>query len=108
MRGESLDGRGILELSERDGTVTEASLQLALPGPDEIIILRLKSWAILYLRALFPGWNRAEHWAEHAAIRAMESGASVKRSGDYRVFCQFDPVARVLDYRVVRQSRDRR
>src|SRR5689334_7396246 len=61
---ESPDSRTILELVEKGNELTRASLQLALPTPDDLEMLKLSCWALLFLKSLFPGWEDLATWVQ--------------------------------------------
>ncbi|MFO1498591.1 MAG: hypothetical protein U1G07_09395 [Verrucomicrobiota bacterium] len=104
LRAETFDCRVLLEVCERDGALTSASFQMALPGPDELQLLKFSCWALLFLKSLFPCWKGLEVWLHESVRRAAKNRRPVQQSLlDYRVTCHFDSYAGVLDYRVVRR-----
>src|SRR5258708_32110102 len=57
VRAESADSRTILEIFERNGVLENGSLRLALPGQDELELLKLSCWTLICLKSLFPEWK---------------------------------------------------
>ena len=99
----SINSRTILELAEEDRILTRASLQLALPEADDLEMLKLGCWTLLYLKAIFPDWLDVEGWVKEAAEWATEeSGPIEKKLQDYRITCLYEPLANVLDFQIVR------
>ena len=68
------DGRVLLEFLEVDGALRQANLQLALPHPKDLEILKVSCWTLLYLKSLFPNWFEVEGWVKSAAQWAAETG----------------------------------
>lgn len=103
---ETHDSRAVVELRERDGVLVHASLQLVLVPADDLDVVKLRCWALLFLKSLFPSWRALEHWSRRAAARAAAGTECIfARAQDYRVTCRFDHTSGIVDYQVVR-SRD--
>jgi hypothetical protein len=97
IRGDSSDGRAILELTSAGRVLREASLQMALSDGDDLEALRLGFWSLLFLRSLFPGWTGMERWIQSAAARRKVARGSLTKNLDgYSVTCRYDLLARVL------------
>jgi hypothetical protein len=102
-RGESRNSRVLLELVAREGMLTRASLQLALPQADDLEMIKLGCWTLLFLKSLFPDWSGVELWVKDAAESATESGEPVQQElQGYRIACIYDPAANVLDFLISR------
>ena len=103
IRGDSPDGRTILELIEKkNGVLAEASLQLALGNTDHLEAIKLGCWTLLYLTALFPAWANVREWIKEAISWATETGDPfTKHCNGYRIVCGHDPDANVVDFRVI-------
>lgn len=101
-KGKSRDGRTLLEFLELDGKLSEAELQMALPQPYELEMLKLTCWSLLYLKSLFPNWIETEGWVKSAAQWASETGLPIEEHFDgYRVVCWHDPNANVVGFQVL-------
>jgi hypothetical protein len=100
---QSTNSRTIIEMVEQEDGLVRASILLALPQPNDLEILKLGCWTLLYLKSLFPNWSDLESWVKHAAEWATETGDPVeKQLQGYRVVCLYDRFANVLDFRVAR------
>ena len=104
IRGDSPDGRTILELIEKkNGMLAKASLQLALSNAEDLEAIKLGCWAVIYLTALFPTLANIREWVEEAISWATETGDPMtKHCDDYQIVCGHDPDANVLDLRVIK------
>ena len=106
-RAESPDSRTLLELIEKGGILDKGTMQLALPRQDEIEMIKLSCWTLIYLKSLFPDWKGVEAWVQDAANSTTEVTAeSDKQLCGYVVSCRYDPAVNVLDLQVVRSLPD--
>jgi len=99
----SADARIFMELVEKSGVLTEASLLIALPDPEDLEMIKLGCWTSVYLRALFTDWTEADQWVKAAVKWTTEMGTPIARLFDRcGVVCLHDSPANVLEFRVIR------
>jgi hypothetical protein len=93
----------LLELVSKDGVLHRASLQLALPQTDDLEMIKLGCWTLLFLKSLFPDWAGLEAWVKEAAELATESAEPVQQElQGYRVTCLYDQTPNVLEFLIAR------
>jgi hypothetical protein len=106
-RAESPDARTLLETFEKGGILDEGSMQLALPEQDELEMLKLSCWTLIYLKSLFPDWKGVEGWVQDAVDRSSEvETVRQKQLCGFLVSCRYIPTVNVLDFQVVRSGPD--
>ena len=103
LRAESQNSRAVIEVCERQGVLEKSSLQIALPDHDELELLKLSCWTLIWLKALFPDWKDVEAWVQSAADKSCATKGNVHQQlHAYSVSCRYDEAANVLDYEISR------
>ncbi len=99
----SPDSKTSLEVMHRDNVFLQSQLRVTLPqAPDDIVLLKLGCWTLLFFRALLPEWKEAECWLQEAAVTAAKTaGDVVAELPNIRIACQYAPAPRLLTYQVV-------
>jgi hypothetical protein len=88
INAESKNGRTILEVVEDGGALMQATLQLALPQPNDLEMLKLSCWTLLFLKSLFPGWTEMEAWVKGTTEWTVETDEPIEEHlQSYRVVC---------------------
>lgn len=101
VRGISKDGRTILGLFQKDGVLTKGSLQLALPKEDDLEMIKMSCWAIIYLTCLFPDWGGIQTWITQTIPQEIVGkGRDIIQQDlpKYLLSCRHHREASVLDF----------
>lgn len=78
---------------------------MALPPPEDLEMLKLGCWTLLFLKSLFPAWTELEGWVKSAAEWSTDTGEPIEKvHHSHRVLCSYDRLPNVLDFQVVKQE----
>lgn len=105
LRAESSNARAVLQMFRRGDVLELGTLRIALPIGDELELLKLSCWTMIWVKSLFPAWRDSESWVQMAISRAVEADTPVVHQlYGYRISCRYDRMAKAVDYEVTRSS----